>query len=154
MNYFELIKLSVKRPNYFAKFFVINLFLGLLLKAVFDAVFRMRMELFFLGISQIIFIGTVYIIFTLIFTSVLFLLSWVLKGKGKFKDCLKIYYYCSSPVLLIWIPYVWIPATIWMIYLLVRTFKVVHKYSLISAVVNVVTPFIILGLIVSGLLAI
>ncbi len=162
-NYFSLIKGSIFHPiefiqknslnpplKYFFWFYLVNLSLGLLIKLFLDTLLKMKIQLLFLGVVQVMFYISVNIILEALICLVIFLVTRILGGKLNLKEVIKIFYLSSFPLLLVWLPYIWIPATVGLIILIILGLHYFGKLSFLKSAVAALSPFLIMALVVSG----
>ena len=77
------------------------------------------------------------------------------KGKGNYADSFKAFAYGSTPSLLLgWVPGVGVVFGLWSIYLIIKGLSVLHKMSMVKALVAVLMIFVVLiviGVLLAGM---
>ena len=77
----------------------------------------------------------------------------LLKGKGNYADSFKAFAYGSTPSLLLgWVPGAGIVFSLWSIYLIIKGLSILHKMSMVRALVAALMIFVVL-IVISILLA-
>jgi hypothetical protein len=163
-NYRRFLLYSFTRPFYFAQiiserhrigealgFFVMNVFLGTLLKVVVVLLLTQNIPAAFIAIAGLLFVIPISIVVFVILVFLLFILSKALGGKGTLKNTL-----CASsfalPLLIFFqIPVVSVLAVCYSLFLLILTFHFVQSLRFPKSVINILFPFLIFLLILIAL---
>ena len=166
LTYLKLLALSFINPVYFINqttrktnlqgaifYLLITTVLGSLFKYLTEIIVTKNISLAFLGISETLFIVLFAAIITLFFSITLFIFAKILGGKGSFVLSMQAIIYSSSPVILFWIPIIRPIIFIYVLILLILSFRKVHSYSFNQALITIAFPgiavtmlFFIIGL--------
>ena len=78
-------------------------------------------------------------------TFIIHLFVRLLKGKGRYVDTFKAYAYGSTPSLLLgWVPVIGIVFGLWSIYLIIKGLSIMHKMSMLKALVALLMIFVVI----------
>lgn len=155
-GYLYLLELSFRHPNHYAEaipleggfkdpllFFLINFALGSFIGVLIETGLSRSLSLFFLGISQTVFLLPVSLVSLLLISGALHLVAKLLLGKGSFIQSLRATSYSLVYLVLFWIPVLVILSYLLMLYVLTLSFARAHQYSIVKASVNIALPFLI-----------
>lgn len=135
-------KFSVLSAFVFLSF---NIFLGLLLQTTTFSFSLRRIELFFLGVSQVSIYLPIFISLYLFLSLLLFFISKALLGRAKFFDVFKAVSFSSSGIIFFSVPFLNFYVYCLTIYILTQNLFYVNNFSKLKALVNTLIP---LGLVI------
>lgn len=127
-------------------FFIINIALGSLIKALSDILYYRNLGGIFVSITEISLFIPIAVLGLVLVSIPLHLLAKILGGRAKFKATFQATCYSSGPFLFFWIPLSRPIILILAVYLLISNFRAKHQYSLSQALVNILVPVTILAI--------
>lgn len=158
-TYLELTKISFLKPQQLnlltqdylltrdaLTFFIINIALGSLIKALSDILYYRNVGGIFVSITEISLFVPIAILGLILVSIPFHLLAKLMGGKGRFKATFQAICYSSGPFLLFWVPLFRPIMLILVVYLLISNFLIKHHYGLSQALVNILLPVTILAI--------
>jgi hypothetical protein len=155
-NYFQMVKFAFLRPKLYAflipldggfrsatVFFLVNFSIGLFLTVLFGAITSKDVTLFFLGITNIVFLAPIALVTLLAITASLHIVAKLLSGKGSFLTSFRALSYSLIFLIFFSVPVLDLICYLFLLYILTLTFARAHQYSLAKASINVAAPFLI-----------
>lgn len=163
-GYAKLIWISFRHPVRYASsvaglkgllpaayFGLVNLSLGFFLQIVSRVIIYKDWTLFFPLISEAFLVVFLMFLCLWLLGIVSFIIAKALNGRGNLKNTLASTAYATSPLLLAFLPYIYLPALIFFtVQLIIISYKL-HQFSKTKAVVNIIIPLMALILLLISL---
>jgi hypothetical protein len=124
-------------------FYTVNFSLGVLALIIWRYIQTKDGSVFFQTISEMIIVLPVAILGLIFFSLILYILAVIFGGRAGFVQSLSVVGFSSVPIIFIFIPNWNLLAFSFWIYLLILSFKNIHKYKQRLAFINIVFPFLI-----------
>ncbi len=155
-NYPKLLVLSLTRPKKISKniplkatvregiyFFLASALLGSLLSVALRSILTLNLSFLFLGISASVFSIPILLAGLLLFSLIVFFTGKLLGGKLRFREILLTVCFCSTPLLFIYLPLVFIAASVYLMVLLALSLNNYQGYGPFKATINVAVPYLL-----------